>query len=326
DSVISDRLKLTQYCRAQFSQIFSLYSDPDNTVMNSLETNQGEVIASVTDADGCRHTLRPVHDTGVIGEVQQFFKDRSLYIADGHHRYTTALAYRESIRAEKGKLAKDDPANHIMMYICPMEDPGLSVLSTHRLVDYPGRLLVADLLSRIEPFVDVEEVKGGTREVIVAEVLSRMDELEQSNSPGASTFGVYHAGEDRCFLVTLKNNAAEQLGSKPGELKELDVVILSELLIEKALELDHDRIEQENLVRYYPDPDEAMDVAVKEEALDEKMTPILFLMNPTRVKQVQAVADQNLIMPHKSTYFYPKIMTGLLFNQLVEGEKIARLD
>jgi uncharacterized protein (DUF1015 family) len=95
--------------------------------------------------------------------------------------------------------------------------------------------------------------------------------------------------------------------------------------LEKALGLDHHRCEQENLIRYYSDPDEALDVAVKDCLCNETFTPLLFVMNPTRVGQVRNVADHKLIMPHKSTYFYPKIMTGLLFNQLVDSEVIDRI-
>jgi uncharacterized protein (DUF1015 family) len=100
---------------------------------------------------------------------------------------------------------------------------------------------------------------------------------------------------------------------------------LSDLIIEKYFELDRARCEHQNLVRYFSDPDEALDTAVKTCTSSENCMPLLFVMNPTRVTQVKNVADQNRIMPHKSTYFYPKIMTGLLFNQLVDGERIDRL-
>jgi len=108
-------------------------------------------------------------------------------------------------------------------------------------------------------------------------------------------------------------------------LRELDVVILSDLIIEKYFDLDYHRCEQENLVRYFSDPDEALDIAVKNCTACEDVMPLLFVMNPTRVEQVRNVADLNRIMPHKSTYFYPKVMTGLLFNQLVHEEVINRL-
>ena len=209
-------------------------------------------------------------------------------------------------------------------YLCPMEDPGLSVLPTHRLLQWPGMINMEDLRLRLDPWFELEEMKEGNREVLLAEVLSRMDE-EESTTASASTFGVYHPGEDRCFLLTMKPAAKELLKEKPEQMQELDVVILSEVIINKAMELGHERCESENLIHYYSDPDEAIDVAVKDWNGQDEMTPLLFVMNPTRVRQVRQVADENLIMPHKSTYFYPKVMTGLLFNQLVDGENVSRL-
>ena len=326
DTVIADRLRLTACCKAQFSQIFSLYSDPRNEIMTQLELQPSEPVGSVTDADGCIHSLWRVTDQKTVKDVQRQFVDKSLYIADGHHRYTTALAYRKMVRDAAGELAANSPANHIIMYLCPMEDPGLSVLPTHRLLRWPGVMGVKELLKRLDLYFHCEEIDSGSREALISEVLSRMGELEaQSPDKSSSTFGVFHPAEDRCFLLSLKQEARDVLAVRPEALRDLDVVVLSDIIMDKALGLDHHRCEQENLVAYYSDPDEALDVAVKESLSNEKFTPLLFVMNPTRVKQVREVADSNLIMPHKSTYFYPKIMTGLLFNQLVDGEEIDRL-
>ena len=325
DSVIADRLRLLDTTKAQFSQIFSLYSDEENRIMNLLEEGrEPDAIGSITDGDGCIHSLYRIAEPGVIKEVQEFFMERALYIADGHHRYTTALAYRKLEQERNADFSAKDPANHIMMYLCPMEDTGLSVLPTHRLLQWPGMINMEDLRLRLDPWFELEEMQEGTREVLLAEVLSRMDEEERAVD-AATTFGVYHPGEDRCYLLTMKPAAKELLKEKPEELQELDVVILSDVIIEKAMELDHERCEEENLIHYYSDPDEAMDVAVKDWNNQDERTPLLFVMNPTRVKQVKQVADQKLIMPHKSTYFYPKIMTGLLFNQQVKGEDVSRL-
>ena len=325
DSVIADRLRLLDTTKAQFSQIFSLYSDEENRVMKLLEEGrEPDAMGSITDGDGCIHSLYRVAEPDIIREVQEFFMERALYIADGHHRYTTALAYRKLEQERNADFSVKDSANHIMMYLCPMEDAGLSVLPTHRLLQWPGMINMEDLRLRLDPWFELEEMQEGTREVLLAEVLSRMDEEERAVN-AATTFGVYHPGEDRCYLLTMKPAAKELLKDKPEELQELDVVILSDVIIHKAMELDHERCEEENLIHYYSDPDEAMDVAVKDWNNQDDMTPLLFVMNPTRVQQVKQVADQKLIMPHKSTYFYPKIMTGLLFNQQVKGEDVSRL-
>lgn len=327
ESVISDRLRLLDTTKAQFSQIFSLYSDEENKVLTLLEgAQEKEAMGSITDDDGCIHSLFRVTDETAIRQVQELFLDKALYIADGHHRYTTALAYRRMQRKRNADFSDKDPANHIMMYLCPMEDPGLSVLPTHRLLHWPGKMSAEELCTRLEPWFELEEITGGTREFLLCEVLGRMEEEDGKEAGVASkTFGVYHPHEDRCYLLKVKKNAYELLNDKPKQLQELDVVILSDVIIEGALELDHKQCESGNLIHYFSDPDEAMDSAVKDCCEDESKTPLLFVMNPTKVKQVKEVADEDLIMPHKSTYFYPKIMTGLLFNQLIEGEFVQRL-
>jgi uncharacterized protein (DUF1015 family) len=110
-------------------------------------------------------------------------------------------------------------------------------------------------------------------------------------------------------------------GDIPAPLRELDVVVLSDLILGKFLGLDHDRCENENLIDYFSDPDDALDRAVKESTANAA-TSVIFLMNNTEVAQVRNVADADLVMPHKSTYFYPKILTGLVMNRMVEGEKV----
>jgi uncharacterized protein (DUF1015 family) len=252
--------------------------------------------------------------------VRQAFAHRPLYIADGHHRYTTALQLRELMVKREGRVAPDSPYNHIMMYLCPMEDPGLSVLPTHRLVAYPGRITVDELVAKMADSFEIEEVRGGIRESLMEQVLDRMDERPQ----GRTVFGMYEPVADRCFLLTLKSGIMEQVvgDTMPAALRELDVVVLSELIVERLLCLDHERCDRENLISYYSDPDTALDTAVKEAAATDARSQILFLMNHTPVAQVKKIADERLIMPHKSTYFYPKILTGLLINKIVAAESV----
>jgi len=213
-----------------------------------------------------------------------------------------------------------------MMYMCCMEDPGLSVLPTHRLLRFPDTISLEALAARLAASFDAEQIKGGSREVLIGEVLARMEE----NGSGSVRLGLYHPGEDRCLLLTLKPGVMDSLFRDesqgpfiPEPLRELDVVVLSDLVMEHHLQLDHNRCEREKLIDYFSDPDDALDVAVKEAAAAKGMTPVLFLMNATRVEQVKKVADANLVMPHKSTFFYPKILTGLLINKLVTGEKVG---
>ena len=135
------------------------------------------------------------------------------------------------------------------------------------------------------------------------------------------SFQSYVADGHHYYTTALES----QLDIEDTCLRDLDVVILSDLIVKKNFGLDYERCENENLVHYYSDIDEAVDVAVKDCVLREDRTPLLFLMNPTRVDQVRKVVDAGQNMPHKSTYFYPKIMTGLMFYEMAEGEEINRL-
>lgn len=319
--VTSDRLSLLDTCHAQFSPIFSLYPDGEGKVMALLESACPEKpLCSAEDHDGCIHTLWAVTDPAILRQVGELFREKALYIADGHHRYTTALQFRALMRERQGEVPADSPYNHTMMYLCGMEDPGLSVLPTHRLVRLPGAVSVAGLVATLGQAFALTEITGGGREFLLGEVLSRMDE-----NPGAATmFGLYHPLEDRCFLLTLREGVMDRefAGEQPACLRELDVVVLSDLILGRLLALSHEKCERENLVDYHSDADDALDAAVKESESSGSRTPTLFLMNSTKVSQVQRVADQNLVMPHKSTYFYPKALTGLLLNKIVPGEKI----
>ena len=322
-TVTADRLRLMDTCQAQFSQIFSLYSDAANDIITTLEEGLPErPLCEVSDADGGRHSIWPVTDSEILAKVQDLFRDKPIYIADGHHRYATALQYRKLMREREGGLPEQSPFNHTMMYLCPMEDAGLKVLPTHRLVKLPenaraGLSSMDELARRLARFFALEEIKGGSREILVAEVLARMDEKLAGGNSDQTMFGLYHALEDRCFLLTLQTEKLQSkvLSARHPALRDLDVVVLSDLVIEEILGLKYERCENENLIRYFADPDDALDVAVKESFEMDNSLPLLFLMNNTQVRQVKRVADANLIMPHKSTYFYPKILTGLLLNR-----------
>jgi len=318
--VTTDRLRLIDACQAQFSPIFALYSDPIGAIIQRLEKARPEQpLYSVADQDGCVHTLWAVTDQRAIADVQRMFTDKALYIADGHHRYTTSLQLRELMRRRRGEVAPDSPYDFTMMYLCGMEDEGLSVLPTHRLVRIPQVVSLDAILAKLGGAFEIEEITGGSREVLLSEVLGRMEEHDSG-----TRFGFYHPLEDRCFLLRLKDGVMEEIcsGRQPRALQALDVVVLSDLVLDCLLGLDHGRCEEEGLIAYYPDPDEALDAAVKEAAAADGRLPVLFLMNSTRVDQVKRIADEELVMPHKSTYFYPKVLTGLLINKLVAGETV----
>ncbi len=331
DTVTADRLRLMDTCQAQFSQIFSLYSDPELQIIGALEAGCGdEPLYEVRDADDHIHSLWQITDRDILTKVQELFGDNVVYIADGHHRYKTSLQFMQLMQERLGDLPALSPYNYTMMYLCPMEDPGLKVLPTHRLVKLPDDVLpglptMDELVGMLSEYFIVEEITEGSREIFLGEVLARMEERAVASREKATMLGLYHAGEDRCFLLTLAKSAGEieVLRRRPEALQDLDVVVLSDLVVENILGLEYERVEHDNLVRYFADPDEALDVAVKESVAHENSLGLLFLMNNTTVPQVKRVADEQLIMPHKATFFYPKILTGFLLNKLIADEKVG---
>lgn len=329
EAVIQDRLKLIEACQVQFSQIFALYSDPESQVLNALDAaRSASSIASVTDHLGCRHTLSPVRDQGVFHYLSELFAGKTLYIADGHHRYTTALALRKKMAAA-GPLPLSSPYNFTMMYLSPMEDPGLTTLPAHRLVENADAVSLEALLGSLSRDFDVQEVFGGVRETLVGEVLGVLDEGGRclaDAAHGCNSLALYHPVSDRGFVLSMKpgvKKSAASLTSLPEALQALDVVVLSELIIGEHLGLSAERCVAQGLVTYYSDTDEAVDAAVKKSALASGEGPVLFLLRPTPPSQVRDVADAGCIMPHKSTYFYPKVVTGLVMNQLRSSEKVV---
>lgn len=316
--VISDRLKLLETCQAQFSKVFSIYADPQQEVIRTLEQAQESApVLEVKDSNANSHSLWRVTDAAAIATVRQFFANKPVYIADGHHRYTTSLELRRRALAADPDLPADDPRNFMMMYLCGCEDPGLSVLPTHRLVRWPGTMSADMLADKLRTELTVTEITQSSRESLMAETFNRMDEAAADS--GLPAFGVYHAGENRAFLLTAAKETLASLADKPEVLRSLDVVVLSEVLLGRCLGLSHEQCAKGRLISYLSDPDVALDAAVKESVSDDDHTPLLFLLNPTKVEQVLRVADSGEIMPHKSTFFYPKILTGLLIRKLDEA-------
>ena len=159
DSVIVDRMRLMDECRAQFSQVFSIYKDSKNIVINTLEkAREPEPICTVRDHLHNTHTLWRVTDKEALDKVIHYFDDQPVYIADGHHRYTTALGCRNNALNNNPDLPADNPYNFIMMYLCSTEDEGLSVLPTHRLLNYQESISADEVVNKLKKRLNVEEV------------------------------------------------------------------------------------------------------------------------------------------------------------------------
>jgi uncharacterized protein (DUF1015 family) len=287
-----DRLRLTRATRANISPIFSLYSDPQQAAWEALApATEQQPWGEVTDADGTRHRLWRVPDAAAIAAVQAATADAELLIADGHHRYETMQAYADEVGGE-------GEHRYILMCLVAMEDPGLTVFPTHRVVrglDDARREGLADTLAR-----DFER----------SEV--PREQLAPPPGRGPLQLGYIDGRSALPLRLTLRDQAiadAALSGYSPA-YRELDTGVLEALLLKGALGLSDEDIAHFNGLFYARDTAEALAMVSSGEY------EAAFLMRPTPVEQVRDVAAAGENMPPKSTYFFPKLLTGLLFNPL----------
>lgn len=302
DRVTEDRLKLTVATRSQFSPIFMLYRHNDRA-RELLASTHGEDLCRVTDPSGNMHRMSAITDSSMTASVTDALKESSLYIADGHHRYTTALRYRDRMRKKIGNTADSMPFNYIMTYLVDADDPGLIVLPTHRIVQLGEKAGIDSLWQRASQFFDIITVLTDHTDAAdtVSAVEKNLAKYSDSTAVGVVT-------EGKAQVWHLKKDMIESAFSRHLQpaMKQLDVVLLEDVILKNVLRFDKNT--EEKNVRFSAD-------AVKS-IQNLKPEQILFVMRPTPVHQVLDIADQGLTMPHKSTFFYPKILTGMVMNSL----------
>jgi len=287
-----DRLRLTRATRANISPIFSLYSDPAHAAWEALApATKDAPWGAVTDPDGTVHRLWRISDPQAIAAVQEATRDAELLIADGHHRYETMHAYAQEVGGE-------GEHRYILMCLVALEDPGLTVFPTHRLVrglDDDRRQALSETLER-----DFE----------IAEV--QLEQVAPPAGDGPLQLGYFDAQDQRPLRLTLRDQAIADaaLAGHGDAYRRLDTGVLEALVLKGALGLSDEDISHLNGLFYARDTAEAL-AMVRSGDYDAA-----FLMRPTPVAQVRDVAAAGENMPPKSTYFFPKLLTGLLFNPL----------
>jgi uncharacterized protein (DUF1015 family) len=289
-----DRLRLTRATKANVSPIFSLYSDPEQAAWKALEpSTAGAPWADVTDGDGTRHRLWRVSDPATVAAVQAATADAELLIADGHHRYETMDAYAEEVGGE-------GEHRYILMCLVALQDPGLTIFPTHRLVRGLDEARRASLRETLERDFEITEV--------------RADQLapEPNDEPTPLQMGYVDDRDERSYRLVLKDQsiADAALAEHSTPYRHLDTGVLETLILKRALGLSDDDISHFNGMFYARDDAEAV-AMVRSGDYDAA-----FLMRPTPVRQVIELAAEGENMPPKSTFFYPKLLTGLLLNPL----------
>ena len=287
-----DRLRLTRATRANLSPIFSLFPDPDGEAWSALEPVTGsEPYATVRDDDGTVNRLWRIEDPAVHAAVTERLAGAQLLIADGHHRYETARAFRDEVGGE-------GPHNYTLMSLTGLDDPGLTVFPTHRLLsgfaDDPERQ---------------QRLGNGLRELFEVSEVGR-EEIDPAGSDGVGVFGFIDSHHKQAFRLRLKDTAEldRLLEGKPEAYRRLDSAILETLVLKGLAGMsDHD-IDERNGLEYAKSVPDAL-AMVEGGGFD-----VAFILRPVPVEQVKAVAETDANMPPKSTYFFPKVMTGFAFN------------
>ena len=297
-----DRYQLLETCRSNFSPVFSLYSDPAGDIIRTLEgADGGPPRIAVTDSDGGHHRLWTVTDPAALERVVAAMKPLPLFIADGHHRYESALRYRNAQRKAHGESGTL-PSDWVLMYFSNLDDPGLTILPTHRILPGPLPCPIAVIRQRLGETFTLTAFPF-TKETEPAARAKFVNALHAAQATDAHVMGLVIRGEPRYDLLTLNPAAMARLG--PSARERLDVSILQQLVFRGALRLTPQ--DEERLV-YIKDEEDAMASMARGDG------ELAFLLNPPKVTEVKDVARVGDRMPHKSTYFYPKPLTGLVLN------------
>jgi uncharacterized protein (DUF1015 family) len=293
-----DRLELLRATRTQVSPVYCLYRHAEGP-------DPGDLPASPLydfESDSQRHTVAAIIDAEAAGAITRAFAEVPLYVADGHHRYETALAYRDERRAAATTWTGDEPENFVLMALTAAHDPGLLVLPTHRVVHRP---VPPGALDRLSALFDIRSV--GHREG------DRLERILAREDAGAAAFIAEGLAPDGAHLLTLRDRAAAEAlmpPAQPPAWKRLDVNVLQYAVLEPIFGIGADALAAGRAVTYTQSAAEAI------AAVDELRASAAFLLRATPVAQVLDVADAHARMPQKSTYFHPKLPTGLVLHPL----------
>lgn len=286
-----DRLQLLRRLRTNISPVW-LCARERHTV------ESWEPLFDATTPDGQRHTLAKIDDKESIDKVASALRDQPLYVLDGHHRYETALAYRDERRTASAGWTGEEPENFVLAAITSQDDPGLVLLPFHRLV-HP-RAVPEDIVERLGRFFAVDDVSPKSYDgTALLRLLARVTATGNSGT----AFGALGLEEGRLHLLTLRDGSAARalMPQRSATWQSLDVNVLEYAVLRETLAAPEE-------IDYTEDAGRCL------REVEAGRWPLAFLLNPTRIEQMLAVADAGERMPAKSTYFYPKLATGLVLN------------
>jgi uncharacterized protein (DUF1015 family) len=308
----ADRLELLRNTQTHTGQLFMLYSDPSarvDALLDAAAASKPEV--EIRDEYDVVHRLWPVTDAQTLETIRREMADKKLVIADGHHRYETALAYRDECRARSGNPDRNAPYEKVMMTLFNTAGTGLTILPTHRVVANVANFTFAGFRSALGEVFDVKSYPF----LESSERASAYEEFRRHLAAGAAqrAIGAYAGGGAFHIFVLKKEANLEVLlqGVSPAQ-RGLDVVLLHRLILERGLNITQDAVKTEKNITY----EREMDTAVAE--VDSGRAQICFLLNPVSVETVAEMAMGGEVLPQKSTDFFPKLMSGITMYRLKE--------
>lgn len=305
----SDRLQLLRATATNLSPVMCLYDDPQGRIRRLLGAYAAEAEVHITDEVNEEHILHPIADAQVVASILDFFLQRQLYIADGHHRYETALQYRDEIREQRHELLDTDAANFVLMALVDIDDPGILVLPTHRLLFNLKPEALQGLTSENLARYFTVQTLGDTQssEALLAQ-LAQAGAVETDISRPSLVLSV--AGQNWLLSINEQGRQRMQESGHSTAWNNLDVAVAHTLIIEDMLGLNAQDMAAGTNIRYMRDAEPTLQAVQSGEA------QAAILLNATRVRQMCDVAAADDRMPQKSTYFYPKLITGLVMNPL----------
>jgi len=295
-----DRLKLLKQVKANLSPIFSVFQDNKRIIARIFQhqIKDKEPFIEVVDKEKTVHKLWRIDLPEVIQNINESMAGENIFIADGHHRYEVACAYRDLIKEKLAdKFTGEEDCNYILSYFTNPDPRGLSILPIHRLVKLDSKLDLNEFKSKLKEYFDINEIKERAKFFFLMEKGGRTEHV----------IGMYK--DKKYFLLRLKNIKIldKEITNKPREYKALDTCILNTMILQKILGVD---VENKECIKFDPYPEDFI------REVDKDGTYIAFFLNPVRFEQISAVALKGERMPSKSTYFYPKVLSGLVINKL----------
>lgn len=291
----SDRLNLLRATHAHFGQIFMLYSDPARTIDSLLFGEQHEW-QEVTDEYGVLHRIRRVDDPAILNIVATEMADRKLIIADGHHRYETALNFKKELGANDCRCLRNN-SDKAMMTFVNMDSPGLVILPTHRVIFGLRGFNMASFVESARRFYEVSDIG----------LVSAQEAVSKLAEAGKAEIGFVATTRTGSFLLRAQTQSFEKIPSEfSARQRRLDVVHLHSLLLEQVLGITRQQITEQHHVRYLRSAEETLHSVQADSDVN-----VAFLMNPVSIEQVREIAFAGEVLPQKSTDFYPKLLSGL---------------